>query len=168
MVTRSGTGSPVRMVAIRKPGRSVRVTRTSRDLNALGALYHQAGRLGNASDAYRRALAVFEATYGTDHFEVAMTCANLAVLHGDQGRFRAAEVLGRRSLRILEAVLGPDHAEVGLTLLSLAAALDGQGKQAQGAALANRAREILMARLPGDHPYVLAAGQGRATFGRQS
>ena len=73
----------------------------ARDLNALGALYHLAGRLGDAAQAYRRALAVFEDRYGPVHFEVAMTCANLAVLHGDQGDFAQAESLGRRSLRIL-------------------------------------------------------------------
>ena len=57
-----------------------RSSRLARDLNALGALYHLAGRFDDAAQAYQRALAVFEDRYGPDHFEVAMTCANLAVL----------------------------------------------------------------------------------------
>jgi hypothetical protein len=100
---------------------------------------------------------VFEDHYGPDHFEVAMTCANLAALAGDQQRYADAESLGRRSLRIFEATLGPDDAEVGLTLLNLAAAVAGQGRGTEAAGLTARAAAILTARLPAGHPYVLAA-----------
>jgi Tetratricopeptide repeat len=103
---------------------------------------------------------VFEDRCGPDHFEVAMTCANLAVLDGDRGLYQEAESLGRRSLRILEALLGPRDAEVGLTLLNLGAAVAGQGRQAEAEALMTRAAGILAARLPPDHPHVLAAARG--------
>ena len=129
----------------------------AKDLNALGALYHLAGRYTDAGRAYRRALVVFEDCYGPDHFEVAMTCANLAVLHADQGQFAAAEALGRRALRILEAVLGPADAEVGLTVLNLATAVAGQGRRAEAAGLAERATQVLTARLPAGHPHLDAA-----------
>jgi tetratricopeptide (TPR) repeat protein len=138
----------------------------ARDLNALGALYHLAGRYDDATQAYRLALTVFEDSYGPDHFEVAMTCANLAVLHGDQGDYARAESLGRRSLEILTAVLGPDDAEVGLTLLNLAAAAAGQGKMAEAAELACRAEAILADRLPPGHPHVLAAAEAVEGYGR--
>lgn len=131
----------------------------ARDWNALGALYHGAGRLGDAAEAYRRALAVFEHRFGPEHFEVGMTCANLAVLASDEGRCEEAESLGRRSARILEAVLGPEDAEVGLTLLNLAACIAQQGRQAEAAALASRSAAILAARLPAGHPYVAAAAE---------
>jgi tetratricopeptide (TPR) repeat protein len=137
----------------------------ARDLNALGALYHLAGRLDDAAQAYRRALAVFEDRYGPDHFEVAMTCANLAVLYGDRGDFVRAEWLGRRSLRIFIAVLGPRDAEVGLTMLNLAAAVAGQGRKTAAAALAARAEAILAARLPPGHPQLLAAAEVVACCG---
>jgi hypothetical protein len=110
---------------------------------------------------WRRALTVFEDRYGPDHFEVAMTCANLAVLACDDGRFGEGESLGRRTLRILEATLGPDDAEVGLTLLNLAAAVAEQDRKGEAAALAARAEAILTARLPAGHPHVLMAGQAR-------
>ena len=140
----------------------------ARDLNALGALYHLAGRLRDAADAYHRALAVFENRYGPGHFEVAMTCANLAVLASDQGQWREAESLGRRSLRILRTVLGPSDAEVGLTLLNLGAAVAGQGRNAEAAALTAQAAAILTARLPTGHPHVLAARAELARLGTQS
>jgi tetratricopeptide (TPR) repeat protein len=94
----------------------------ARDLNALGALYHLAGRSDDAARAYGQALTVFEDRYGLEHLEVGMTCANLAVLRGDQGDYAQAEALGHRALDILTAVLGPGDPEVGLTLLNLAAA----------------------------------------------
>jgi tetratricopeptide (TPR) repeat protein len=140
----------------------------ARDLNALGALYHLAGRYHDAADACQRALAAFEDCYGPDHFEVAMTCANLAAVRGDQRQFAAAEALGRRSLRILQAVLGPDDAEVGLTLLNLGAAVAGQGRHAEAAALTARGEVILAARLPRDHPHVLAARQALGSLRRRS
>jgi len=120
------------------------------------------------AQAYGRALAVFEDRYGPDHFEVAMTCANLAVLAGDQGHAQQAEALGRRSLRILAAVLGPQDAEVGLTLLNLAAAVAEQGRRAEAAVLMARAAAILVARLPHDHPHVVAAGQALERLGTPS
>ena len=131
----------------------------ARDLNALGALYHLAGRYDDAGRAYRRALAVFEDCYGPDHFETAQACANLAVWHADRGQFAAAEAVGRRALAILEALLGPGDAEVGLTALNLAMAVAGQGRTAEAAALAGRAATILAARLPAGHPHLDAARQ---------
>ncbi len=140
----------------------------ARDLNALGALYHLAGRYGDADHAYVRALGVFEDYYGPEHFEVAMTCANLAVLHGDLGRYTEAETLGRRALAILQDVLGPGDAEVGLTLLNLAAAVAGQGRAGEARLLTARASAILTARLPDGHPHVTAATQAWQALGRAS
>jgi tetratricopeptide (TPR) repeat protein len=148
-----------RGLALRTGGLGAGHPDVARDNNALGALYHLAGRYRDAGQAYQRALAVFEDCYGPGHFEVAMTYANLAVLHADQGQFGAAEALGRRALQILETVLGPGDAEVGLTVLNLAAAVAGQGRRAEAAALAARAERILAARLPAGHPDRAAARQ---------
>lgn len=138
----------------------------ARDQNALGALYHLAGRHDDAARAYGQALSVFEDSYGPVHFEVAMTCANLAVLRSDQGDHAQAESLGRRSLDILTAILGPDDAEVGLTLLNLAAAAAGQHKMAEAQERASRAARILADRLPAGHPHVLAAAEAVQRYGR--
>ena len=109
---------------------------------------------------------MFEDSYGPVHFEVAMTCANLAVLRGDQCDYAQAESLGRRSLDILTVILGPDDAEVGLTLLNLAAAAAGQHKMAEAAERACRAAGILADRLPAGHPHVLAAAEAVKRYGR--
>jgi tetratricopeptide (TPR) repeat protein len=140
----------------------------AKDLNALGALYHLAGRYADAGHAYQRAVAVFEDSYGRDHFEVAQACANLAVLRADQGHFAAAEALGRRSLAIFETLLGEGDAEVGLTVLNLAMAVAGQGRRAEAAALADRAEQVLAARLPAGHPHLRAAREARQHLRRPS
>jgi len=140
----------------------------ARDLNALGALYHLAGRYGDADWAYRRALAAFEYCYGPDHVEIAMTCANLAVLDGDLGRFREAEALGRRALAIQQDVLGPGDTEVGLTLLNLAAAVAGQGRAGEATVLTVRAAAILGARRPADRPHAQVAAEALRAGGRRS
>jgi tetratricopeptide (TPR) repeat protein len=137
----------------------------ARDLNALGVLYYLAGRWGDADWAYRWALTAFEDCYAPDHLEIAMTCANLAVLDGDLGDYREAEALGRRALEILQDVLGPGDAKVGLTLLNLAAAVAGQGRAGEATVLTVRAAAILGARLPADHPHVQAAAEALRACG---
>ena len=134
---------------------------TGRDLNALGALYHQAGRLDEARAAYRKALVIFEPAYGPDHFEVAMTCANLAVLASDEGNYVEAETLGLRSLGILQAVLGPGDAEVGLTLHNLGVAVAAQGRTREAAGLFERANRNLAAALPAGHPHLASTRESQ-------
>jgi tetratricopeptide (TPR) repeat protein len=152
-------------LALRVGALGTRHPDVARDNNALGALYHLAGRYHDAGRAYQVALGVFEDCYGPDHFEVGMTCANLAVLNADQGHLRAAEALGRRALRVLEAELGPGDAEVGLTILNLAAAVSGQGRRTEAAELARRAEKTLAARLPARHPHVEAAREALEHLG---
>lgn len=113
----AGTGIPLaeRGAALRRELLGAGHPDVARDLNALGALYQLAERTDDAARAYGQALVTFETCYGPDHFEVGVTCANLAALRAGQGRNAEAEWLGRRSLRILEYVLGADDAEAGLT-----------------------------------------------------
>jgi tetratricopeptide (TPR) repeat protein len=164
----AATGIPVaeRGIALRTGALGASHPDVARDLNALGALYHLAGRPDDAAQACGRALTVLEDTYGPVHFEVAVACANLAVLRGDQGDYLQAESLGHRSLDILTAILGPDDPEVGLTLLNLAAAAAGQHRMAQARERASRAGEILAGKLPAGHPHVLAAAGAVQRYGR--
>ena len=161
-------GSPDAGIPVAERGLALRIGAaghdhpdTGRDLNALGVLYHQAGRLDEARAAYRNALVIFESAYGPDHFEVGMTCANLAVLAGDEDNHVAAETLGHRSLGILETVLGPGDAEVGLTLHNLGVAVAAQGRARETAGLFGRANRILAAALPEDHPQLAATRQSQ-------
>ena len=113
----------------------------------------------DADPACGRILADAEAISGGDRFEVAMTCAGLAVRHADRGDFRMAEALGRQALRILGTVPGPGEAEEGPALLNLAAAIAGQGRRAEAVTVAARAEAILADRLPAGHPHLQAARQ---------
>ena len=113
--------------------------------------------LDAADPAGRRALAAAGAMGGADHFEVAMTCANLAALHADRGHFGTAEALGRRALRILDTIAGAGGAETGLTLLNLATAIAGRGRRAEAVTAAARAEAILADRFPAGHPHIQAA-----------
>jgi tetratricopeptide (TPR) repeat protein len=132
---------------------------TGRDLNALGALYELADRVEDAADAYDQALAVFEACYGPDHFEVAMVCANQAVLVAGQGDGVEAERLGHRALTIFEELLGPDDAEVALTLLNLGVAVASQERLDEALTLVTRAEAILTKKVPAGHPQLVVVEQ---------
>jgi len=59
----------------------------------------------------RRALAIFEASYGPDHPSVAIRLNNIATLLYNTNRLAEAEPLMRRALAIFEASYGPDHPE---------------------------------------------------------
>lgn len=148
-----------RALALRATGLGAAHPDVGRDLKVLGSLYHLAGRVIDADESYRQALAIVEACYGPDHVEVATICADLAALRSDRGDYDIAEALSRRSLRILQSVLGPEDTEVGRTMLNLAAALAGQDRLAEASAFADCARAILSDWLPDAHPYVLAARQ---------
>jgi tetratricopeptide (TPR) repeat protein len=112
--------------------------------NALGLAHRQAGDLGAAAGAYRRALAALASsgenqptllagllhnlasltrsqsdTAGGVGLADAMACTNLAVLAAAQGRNVEAEELGRGALKIVGAALGPDDSEAGGIVLNL-------------------------------------------------
>lgn len=124
-------------------------------------VYHQAGRLDEARAACGKALVIFESAYGPDHFEVAMTCANLAVLASDEDNNAEAETLGLRSLGILQAALGPDDAEVGLTLHNLGVAVAAQGRTREAAGVFERANRNLAAALPEGHPHLASTRESQ-------
>jgi hypothetical protein len=65
--------------------------------------------LGEAEPLLRRALAIAEASLGSDHPKVALGLNNLARLLQDTNRFAEAEPLMRRALVIGEAGLGHEH-----------------------------------------------------------
>ncbi|HJY83424.1 MAG TPA: tetratricopeptide repeat protein, partial [Candidatus Binatia bacterium] len=60
---------------------------------ALAALLDGQGKYDEAEPLYRRALAVFEKTFGPQHYEVAVNCNNLAALCHAKGNDAEAEQL---------------------------------------------------------------------------
>ena len=66
-----------------------------------------------------RSLAIREKTLGPDHFHVATSLNNLALLYLDTYDAKA-KPLFKRSLAILERAHGPDHPKVAVSLEGLA------------------------------------------------
>jgi len=86
---------------------------------ALGVQFALLRRNLEAEQAYQRAIAIDEKTYGPDHQEVASSLNNLAVLYFSQGDYAKAEPVSLRSLAIWERVLGPEHPNVAMNLHNL-------------------------------------------------
>jgi tetratricopeptide (TPR) repeat protein len=61
-------------------------------MNNLGLLYSGQGKLKEAEEMYRRALAGFEKAFGPDHTWTLTTVKNLGNLYKDQGKLKEAEI----------------------------------------------------------------------------
>jgi tetratricopeptide (TPR) repeat protein len=125
------------------------------DLNAIGALYRDAADAAEAERCYMEALTIFEAAYGPDHYEVGMTCANLAVAMADAGDVVVARGLYERALRILVAALGADHPDVALVQHNFAVLLADCGDVALARTMLERAERTLVAAVGPDHPRTI-------------
>ena len=104
-------------------------------------------RLAEAEPLMRRALAIDEQSYGTDHPDVARDLNNLAQLLQDTNRLAEAEPLIRRALAIDEQSYGTDHPDVAIRLNNLAAVAPGHepsgGGRAADAPCAGHRRAVL-------------------------
>ncbi len=81
---------------------------------------NKAGKYSEAIVHAKKALALGEKTFGTEHKAYAALLNNLALLYQTQGRYLEAEPLYKRSLSIYEAALGKNHRLVATTLNNLA------------------------------------------------
>jgi tetratricopeptide (TPR) repeat protein len=100
-------------------------------------------RYAEAEPLYRRALAIFEASYGPDHPSVASCLNNLAGLLWVTNRLAEAEPLLRRALAIDETSHGSDHPDVATSLNNLAMLLRATNRPAEAEPFLRRAVEIL-------------------------
>ncbi|OBC15499.1 hypothetical protein A5784_28585 [Mycobacterium sp. 852013-50091_SCH5140682] len=121
------------------------------DLTAIGALHHDSGDPTAAVSCHRRALRIFENALGAEHYEVGMTCANLAVSTAATDSAEARR-LYERALRILQSTLGPTHPDVALVQHNLAVLLAGEGDVDAARHLLDQAEVALSANLPPEHP----------------
>jgi tetratricopeptide (TPR) repeat protein len=111
-------------------------------------------RYPEAEPLYRRALAIDEASRGSNHPAVAIRLNNLALLLRDTSRLVEAEPLYRRALAIDEASYGPDHPAIATRLNNLAALLEATDRQVEAEPLYRRALAIDEASSGPDHPDV--------------
>jgi tetratricopeptide (TPR) repeat protein len=123
-------------------------------LDRAGTYLQARARLEDALPLFRRALAINEATYSSDHPEIATTLNNLALALSDLGHPDQAQPLHERALAITEATHGLDHPDVAIRLTNLASALRDLGHPDQTQPLIERALAIDEATYGPDHPAV--------------
>jgi tetratricopeptide (TPR) repeat protein len=127
----------------------------------LAVLLQATNHLAEAEPLMRRALAIYEASYGNDHPNVATCLNSLSLLLKATNRLAEAEPRMRRALAIDEASYGNDHPDVARDLNNLASLLQATNRVAEAEPLMRRMVEIFIAfqRQGYQHPN-LEAGVG--------
>ena len=116
-------------------------------------------RFSDAEPLMHRALAIDEASFGSDHPDVARDLNNLAQLFQATNRLSDAEPLMRRALAIDEASFGPDHPRVASDLNNLALFFRATSRLSDAELSSRRYLEILLrsAATGPEHPNLHAA-----------
>ncbi len=123
-------------------------------LNTLGnVLWHQ-GRLDEAEEVHRRALALREGILPADHTDIGQSLHNLGALRYFAGDLAEAERLWRRSAEIEEANHGPDDWNLATSLHTLAIVCSDQNRFDEALELEQRSLAIREKVLGPDHPHV--------------
>jgi len=131
--------------------------RTLFDAVAYAAILDGLQRYDESEAIYRRALAIFEQTFGPEHYEVASNLHNLAAVLCARGDLDQAEKLYWRALAIKEKLLGADSPDAALTLNNLGALLTRAGRPEEAGCLLQRGVTILQDRVAPDHPHLVRA-----------
>ena len=127
---------------------------TARLFSDTAMLLHAKARYGEAEPLLRRALAIGEASLGSEHPNLATYLNNLAQLLQATNRVSEAEPLMRRALAIDEASLGSEHPNVAIDLNNLAQLLQETNRVSEAEPLMRRALAIDEASLGSEHPGV--------------
>jgi tetratricopeptide (TPR) repeat protein len=112
-------------------------------LNNLARAHRAEANFAGAEDAYRRAIALLEAS--GDNVNTGVVTDNLAVLYLAQDRHDDAERLHKRALHLLEEALGREHASVGRVAGNLGTLLSEAGRHAEAEPLLRRGLAIARA-----------------------
>ena len=118
---------------------------TARLMGELAVLLNAKARHREAEKLSRRALEIDEASFGTEHPDVAIDLNNLAQLLQDTNRLAEAEPLMRRALAIDEASFGTEHPNVATDLNNLARLLQATNRLAEAEPLSRRHLAIFFA-----------------------
>ena len=119
-----------------------------------GSLLYREARHAEAEPLMRRALAIDEKSYGTEHPNVARDLNNLAQLLQDTNRLGEAEPLMRRALAIDEKSYGTEHPKVARDLNNLAQLLKATNRLGEAEPLMRRALAIDEKSYGPEHPRV--------------
>jgi len=128
-----------RGLALREQAES---TGIAADLTVLGAVLVALERHAEAEELLHRALEVWTARFGPEHYEVSVCLHNLAVLQQRRGEPDAALRSFQEALRIREAALGTAHPELAVVLNNLAVLHEEQRRPDHAAACRRRAQRL--------------------------
>jgi tetratricopeptide (TPR) repeat protein len=128
-----------RGLALRERADPAGSTGIAGDITVLGAVLVALDRYAEAEELFARALHIWTARFGPEHYEVSVCLHNLAVLQQRRGEPDAALRTFQEALRIREAVLGPAHPELALVLNNLAVLHEEQGRPGEAAACRRQA-----------------------------
>ncbi|WP_297649825.1 BTAD domain-containing putative transcriptional regulator [Pseudonocardia sp.] len=124
----------------------------------LGMVEQDAGRVVEAIELQRTAIAAFTLACGPDHPDTAQALDKLGYALRLQGRSTEAVDAHHRAVRLLERVLGVDDSRVGMALTNLGLAYADAGRLDQAVEVQTRARSVLRSALgPAHGSTVLAA-----------
>ena len=116
----------------------------------MAAFYESIGSYSQAEPLYRKVLEIRERELGPDHFDVAASLNNLALLHYTQGKNDLAEPLFRRLIGLIEKTRGPQDRELAVCLENYAALLRRLDRQQESDRLRAKAKEIRRRQEAGD------------------
>jgi tetratricopeptide (TPR) repeat protein len=123
-------------------------------ITRLAGLLAEKAVYSDAEPLMRLALAIAEASYGSEHPNVAAALSNLALLLKTTGRLAETEPLMRRALLISEKNYGGNHQMVAICLSNLAEFLGKTNRLAEAEPLMRRALIIDEATYGSEHPSV--------------
>lgn len=110
--------------------------------NNRGAMRERQGRLADAVEDARRAVAAKEKVHGPDSAEVGMSLSNVAINLEQLGDVEAAVQTMERALRILETCVGPEHPRTAILLSNYGEILNRLGRFEEAAEVCARAIAI--------------------------
>jgi tetratricopeptide (TPR) repeat protein len=129
-------------------------TKATRIMHDLARWLENRAEHGEAEPLYRRALAITQKSFGSEHPNVTTGLNNLAGLLRDTNRLAEAEPLIRRALAIDEKSFGPEHPNVARGLNNLVGLLCDTNRLAEAEPLIRRALAIDEKSFGPEHPNV--------------
>jgi len=123
-------------------------------LNQVGAYNKVRAQFDDALSILKRALAVLEKTYGSDHPNIATCLSNVGGVLSVKGDYDGALMNNRRALAIDEKYYGPDDPNVARDLNNIGLVLKDKGEHNEALKYYRRALEIFGKAYNPDHPKV--------------
>jgi len=130
---------------------------TATVLARVGQYLRQRAEYESAREVTERALGVFEAIYGPEHWLVATTLGNLGLVQQELGEFAAARASQQRALATKEALSGPEDPDIARTLENLGIVQAQLGEFEAARTTLQRALAIFEAVYGPEHTQVASA-----------